>query len=207
LETRGARLEKAHIGVVGLGSGVLGAYAKPSQRWTYFEIDPEVKYLAETPAYFSFLSTCSPGSRMVLGDARLTLAKEPAGSFDVLFMDAYSSDAIPVHLITQQAMSLYRDRIKSDGYIVFHVSNRFFDLKPILANLAQATNMVGVSQVHELSDLDASSGKAGSEWVILANSPAALAEFNANPNWQQLKPDATRPVWTDDFASLLSALR
>jgi spermidine synthase len=203
-------LDNGHLGVVGLGSGVLAGYGagKPAQRWTYFEIDPDIKAVAQDDdRMFSFLNACTPGSNVVLGDARLTLAREAEASFDVLFMDAYSSDAIPVHLITKEALQMYQTRIKPDGYLMFHITNRYFDLRPILGNLAAELNMTGMINSYE-PDIDAAAvSDTSSVWVVLAKDPKHLAHLAGNENWRALKPDPSQPVWTDDFSSLLSALR
>ena len=215
-ETRDKSLAQANIGVVGLGTGALAGYAQPGQRWTFYEIDPDVKAIAEDPKLFSYLSACAPQSKIVLGDARLQLAREIAQQpYDVLIMDAYSSDAIPIHLITKEAMQLYQSRLSADGLLIFHVSNRYFKLQPILANLAQETGMVGLRTARaDFEKIDpnqpaapAASGTTLAEWVVLARSPAQLADLARSPRWEPLKADASKPIWTDDFASLLGAFR
>ncbi len=210
LSTLPRSLSHARMGVVGLGSGVLAGYGvgNPGQRWTYFEIDPDIKAVAQDDdRMFSFLNTCTPGSKVVLGDARLTLAREPEASYDVLFMDAYSSDAIPVHLITKEALAMYQTRIKPDGYLLFHISNRYFDLQPILANLAAELNMSAKVNAYKPSTDDSDVPDTPSMWVVLANDPKHLSHLSGNENWRALEPDPAKPVWTDDFSSLLGALR
>jgi hypothetical protein len=203
-----AAWQGARIAVVGLGAGGLGAYAQPQQAWTFFEIDPEVAALASNPNYFTYLSKCAPQSKLVLGDARLTLAQQPTAGFDVIIMDAYSSDAIPLHLITREALHMYQSRLAEGGVLVFHVSNRYFNLAPVLANLAADSGWVSLRNLDlAVSEADAKSGKSPSEWVVMARSPQDLATFAADQRWKPLLPNPAAPLWTDDFASLLPVLR
>jgi hypothetical protein len=223
-ETGKARASGANIGVVGLGNGTLAAYAKPGQRWTFYEIDPDVKTMAEDPRQFTYLSECSKNNKIVLGDARLQLARETdAPKYDVLILDAYSSDAIPLHLITKEAMALYKSRLADDGVLVFHITNRHFDLQPVLGNLAVETGLVALTSNRELDKrwwtpgsgpdgdpafrADLSTGLSVSHWVLLAKNREALQGLDASPVWQPLPPAPDKPLWTDDFASLLSVFK
>jgi hypothetical protein len=223
-EARESQLGGANIGVVGLGTGVLGGYAKPGQHWTFYEIDPDVKAIAEDPKLFTFLSECAPNSKVVLGDARLQLARESAAAkYNMLILDAYSSDAIPIHLITKEALMLYQSRIDDDGLILFHISNNYFDLRPVLGNLAQATGMVALTSNRALDQrwwtpgkdapgdpkfrYDAAAGQTPAHWVVLAKNSAALKGLDTHPDWQPLSAFPEKPLWTDDFSSLLSAFK
>src|SRR3546814_1330524 len=138
----------AAIGIVGLGSGTLSCYRQPGQRWTFFEIDPAMVRIARDPAKFTFLSHCAPDTPNVLGDARLELAKQPPGRFDTLVIDAFSSDAIPLHLLTREAVGIYARSLKPDGILLIHISNRFFDLEPVLAAEAKARGWSARSEEH-----------------------------------------------------------
>lgn len=195
------------IGAVGLGAGSLAAYAAPRQSWTYFEIDPVVERLARDPRYFTFLRD-SPGDlRIVLGDARLTLASAPDASFDVLVLDAFSSDAIPVHLVTREALALYRRKLAPRGLLACHISNLHLDLEPVFADLAHDAHLAClVRDDTVISPEESALGKAPSVWLVMASQPADLAALARDPRWRPARHDA-RAVWTDDYSSLLAAFR
>lgn len=202
-----ARDARVAIGVVGLGAGSLASYAVPRQPWTYYEIDPVVERLARDPHYFTFLRD-SPGElRVVLGDARLTLATAPDGALGVLVLDAFSSDAIPVHLVTREAFALYRRKLAPHGLLACHISNLHLDLEPVFANLARDAGLVCLLRDDTVtSDAETALGKSPSVWLALARDPADLAALAADNRWRPARPDA-HAVWTDDYSSLLSAFR
>jgi spermidine synthase len=124
------------VGIVGLGTGELGCYAKPGQQWTFYEIDPLVERIARDRDFFQFMSRCGNEPTVVLGDARLTLERAGDGSYDVLVIDAFSSDSIPTHLLTEEALALYLKKLSARGVVLFHISNRYLDLAPVVAALA-----------------------------------------------------------------------
>ncbi len=198
---------KARIAVVGLGGGTLACYAAPGQAWTFFEIDPVVVEIAQSR--FSYLSTCAPKAAMVTGDARLTLQAQPAGSFDLLAVDAFSSDSIPLHLMTLEALGVYGRSLGPDGLLLIHISNRFLDLEPVLARLAAHAGWHGAHYFYKAPlDQVKSQGGASSEWIALSRQPERIAQLRAaNPGWGELRQDAQTPLWQDDFASVLPALR
>ena len=136
------------VAVVGLGAGAHSCNGMTRDRWTYFEIDPVVIKIARDPNQFEFLSRCTPDARIVLGDARLTLAEEPASAFDYLLIDAFSSDTIPIHLLTREAIALYVSRLKSDGILVIHISNRHLELQSVVAALARDASIAIKTRVH-----------------------------------------------------------
>jgi spermidine synthase len=195
------------VGAVGLGAGSLASYASLHQPWTYYEIDPVVERLARDPRYFTFLRD-SPGDlRVVLGDARLTLATAPDRAFGVLVLDAFSSDAIPVHLVTREAFALYRRKLAPHGLLACHISNLHLDLEPVFANLARDAGLVCLLRDDTLtSDAEAALGKSPSVWLVLARDAAEVSALAADNRWRPARPD-TRAVWTDDYSSLLSAFR
>ena len=127
---------RREIAVVGLGVGTLASYRTPGQQWTFYEIDPEVERIARTDAYFTYLRSCGDGCRVVLGDARLSLARAPLHGYGLIVLDAFSSDAIPIHLMTTEALGLYLSRLAPGGALAFHISNRHLTLAPVLARLA-----------------------------------------------------------------------
>jgi hypothetical protein len=203
--------ERNNIAIVGLGVGALASYAQPGAHMTFYEIDPLVRWLAVDSNYFSFVSAAqSRGADVntVLGDARLTLAKAPPASFDVVVIDAFSSDAIPVHLLTREAMAVYLSKLKPDGILAMHVSNIHLDLEPVAANLAANARCLALScDDDEVPVAELAAGKAASLWMAIAPSPGALAPLRQQPGWVPSRRDASGAVWTDDFCNVVQALR
>jgi spermidine synthase len=197
----------ARVGVVGLGAGSLAGYWRAGDEWVFYEIDPIVERVARDPRYFTLLGDCAPDSSVVLGDARLSLAQQPAQRHDMLIMDAYSSDAIPIHLITREALALYLDRLAPHGVMAFHISNRHFDLKPALAALAADAGLVALSQLDSATPDELALGKSSSEWVLMARQRADFGPLASDARWQPLESNGSFPLWTDDYSSLLLALK
>ncbi|MGH7321971.1 MAG: spermidine synthase [Candidatus Rokuibacteriota bacterium] len=194
------------IAVVGLGAGSLACHGAPGQRWTFYEIDPAVERIARDPRYFTFLRDCPPAIDVVLGDARRSLTRVPAQRYGMIILDAYGSDAPPVHLITREALALYLDKLTPDGILVFNITNRHLDLEPVLGNLARDAGLLGlVRHDTEISDTDRARGRMPSRWVVLARRPIHLAPLAADARWRTAtyRPDAR--VWTDDFSALWRA--
>lgn len=195
------------IAVVGLGAGSLAAYAAPRQAWTYFEIDPVVASLARDARFFTFLRDTPADLRVVLGDARLTLAAAPDNAFDVIVLDAFSSDAIPVHLVTREAFTLYQRKLTPGGLIACHISNLHLDLEPVFSRLAHDGKLAClVRDDTVVSSAEFALGKAPSVWLALARTTADLAPLAADSQWRAARP-AIGQVWTDDYSSLLAAFR
>ena len=196
------------VAVVGLGSGTLACYAKPGQRWTFYEIDPAVKRIALDPQWFTFVRDCAPDTEIVLGDARLSLVKAPAASYDMIILDAYSSDAIPVHLITREAMSLYREKLAPGGTIVLHISNLYFNLAPVVSALAADAGLV-TRRRHDspIATADEARGKWSSEWMAVARDTSDFGVLTRDPRWVSDSVGRATKVWTDDFSSTLRALK
>jgi spermidine synthase len=195
------------VGVVGLGTATLGAYAQPSQRWTFFEINPAVERLARDTAYFTFLRDCAPQATVVTGDARLMMASQPEAGFDVLVLDAFSSDAIPVHLITLEAMQVYLQKLAPHGLMAVHISNRYLNLAPVIAATSRAAGLVSAVQTHVPS---AEAQKISveispSRWVLVGRSADDLEPLTRSGRWSSLD-DAEGPVWTDDYSNVLGVL-
>ena len=172
----------------GLGAGDLAAYAKPGQRWMFYEIDPEVERIARDTTFFTYLRDCGDACHVLLGDARLSLERNPAPGYRILIIDAFSSDAIPVHLLTREALDLYLSRISADGLLAFHVSNRHLDLKPVLARLALERHLVAMAQLYRSGTQD--EAQTASEWVLLARSQATLGALAADARWTRLTSSA-----------------
>jgi hypothetical protein len=191
---------RARIGVVGLGVGTLACYHRPGQAWTFFEIDPEVLGYSER-GQFAYLDRCAPEARVVIGDARLKLAESAADSFDLLVVDAFSSDAIPLHLLTEEAVAVYSRSLAADGMLLIHISNRFVDLEPVLAALARERGLSAALR----SDRRVGPGLNASNWVALSSDSAKLATLTGAGGWRPLAAPA-KGVWRDEFASILPHL-
>jgi spermidine synthase len=192
------------IGVVGLGVGSIAAYRRDAQRITFFEIDPAVEAIARTSSSFTYLSTCGDSCRVVIGDARQSLARsgEP---FGVLVLDAFSSDAIPVHLLTREALQAYLARLTPNGVVAFHISNRHLDLEPVLFRLAQAFTLTALIRRDQAVDGD-TSGRSSSVWVAMARDAGVLSSLQAR-EWQALRSSDSVALWTDDFSNVVALLR
>ncbi len=191
--------EHARIAVVGLGTGTLACYRRPGQAWTFYEIDPAVLAFSQRHV-FTYLERCAPRVPVVLGDARLKLAEAAPASLDVLAVDAFSSDAIPLHLLTDEAAGVYFRALAPDGILLIHISNRYVDLEPILAALARERGLAAaIRRDYPFVDL------SKSNWVALSRDPAKLAALTARGGWRPLATPAGT-VWRDDFASIVPYL-
>lgn len=196
------------VGVMGLGVGTLAAYAKPGQTWTFYEIDPIVKEIASDPNYFTFLQQAKGEIRIVLGDGRLSMAKVSDRAYNLLVMDAFSSDSIPVHLISREAIELYLKKLSPQGLLALNITNRYLDLEPVIAALAGDRNLVALSQWDkEISPEDRNLGKTPSHWVLLARNTQDFGKIATDPRWKSLPPPTSLPVWTDNFSNLWRSLR
>jgi SAM-dependent methyltransferase len=202
---------RRRIGAVGLGSGAIASYARPDQDWTFYELDPAVERLARDDRYFTYLRD-SPARTLnvVIGDARLRLAAEPDGSFDLLVLDAFSSDAIPTHLLTAEAFALYERKLAPGGVILLHLSNRYLDLPPVVAAVAGSMPRPLVVRLnHDGVDADRQKdeGKWSSVWAIVARREADFGPLARPARGFVPVGKARGPRWTDDRADLFGALR
>lgn len=195
------------VALVGLGAGTTACYSRPGERWTYYEIDPLVVAIARTPQLFSYLRDCQPDVKIVIGDARLSLAEAPDSSFDLIMLDAFSSDAIPVHLMTREALQLYARKLRAGGIIAFHISNRYLDLGPVLVELARDARLAGATVNRDVDDAQKAKLYYGSRWIALAAHAHTLAPLVRQAGWEVLPPSAPVRVWTDDFSDVLGALK
>jgi SAM-dependent methyltransferase len=190
------------VAVIGLGSGAMATYARPGERWTFFEIDPAAINVATNALLFRYLSDCCAGRwEVVAGDARLQLQRQPDAEFDLIALDAFSSDAIPVHLLTREALQLYRSKLKPGGLIAMHLSNRYLVLEQMVTALAADASW----QLRTWADPDddVENGKSASEWAVLAEAEASFGSLRRRARW--FPPERVKvPVWTDDFSSLTS---
>ena len=192
------------VAVVGLGAGAHSCNGMTRDRWTYFEIDPVVINIARDPNQFGFLSHCAPTAKIILGDARLTLAEQPTSAFDYLLIDAFSSDTIPIHLLTREAIALYMSRLKEDGFLVIHISNRHLELQSVVTALARDANAAIKTRI-QLTKPTSLGDPEPSAVAIFARQPETLARFTEEVGWK-LPPDSNVSVWTDDYSNILGAI-
>jgi hypothetical protein len=215
------RARPRHIGVIGLGTATTAGYARPQDRITYFEIDPQVVRIAKNEKLFTYWRDCPADRAILLGDARLRLAEVPDRTFHLLLVDAFSSDAIPIHLLTREAFRLYFDKLADDGLLAVHVSNRHLTLAPLVARLAEDAGAVcrvrDDSSYADESDDDSDETandeaqvrylKCNSEWVAVVKRAESLGDLRHDPEWQPIEIPPGTPCWTDDFSNILSALK
>jgi SAM-dependent methyltransferase len=200
-----ARLpSSARMAVIGLGSGSLACYGRAGDVVDFFEIDPAVIRVANDPRYFTFLSECPPKNNMILGDARLSLEKQEDGKYDIMVLDAYSSDAIPFHLITREAIELYRRKLKKDGVLLFHISNRYFDLIPVLEPIFRQWDVQGWVR----RDFKPKRKYAvPSIWMMFSESKALTAAIaEKDPLWKKNTVSGEN-IWSDEYYNVLSILK
>jgi hypothetical protein len=195
----------ARVAVVGLGAGTLACYARPGQDWTFFEIDPAVVRTALDPARFTFLRLCKPDAHILVGDARLLIERAPPASANLLVVDAFSSDSIPMHLLTREAFAGYKRLLSPDGLLLIHISNRFFDLRPVVA-AAAASGSWNARLRSYLPDAAAEArNEYPSHWIALSQSPSTLERLVrvSGEQWAELRQRPGFSPWTDDHASVL----
>ncbi len=196
------------IAVVGLGAGALSAYGRPKQSITFFELDPLVERIARDPSLFTYLGDSAARIDVVLGDARQSLSGR-GQLFDVIVLDAFSSDAIPVHLVTREAIVLYLSRLNPQGLLVFNVANRYIRLGPVLAATSRDLGLVAWHAADlDVSTKDLAAGKLPSEWVVLARNSAAMAAYRTSAPglWTVLRASGGTHGWTDQRSNVMGAL-
>jgi spermidine synthase len=187
--------------VVGLGAGTIAAYGRPGEQLTLIELNPAVVDIARDPRLFTYLRDSRADVHVVVGDGRLELQSEPAHSYDLIVLDAFSSDAIPVHLLTREAVQMYADRLRPGGLLVFHITNATFDLRPVLEADASALHWVAAVGTRR-GDPD---GGRLSTWAVLTAHHSDLGAIASQPGWTPLPRRSV--AWTDDYSSVLSVLK
>ncbi|HTG38490.1 MAG TPA: hypothetical protein VL973_06760 [Sphingomonas sp.] len=196
----------ARVGAVGLGTGTLACYARPGQDWRFYEIDPVVVQIARDSGKFGFLGRCLPDANIVIGDARLSIAAQEAGSLDLLALDAFSSDAVPMHLMTREALAHYGRVLGQRGLLMVHVSNRFLDLEPVVSATARGGGWYAASLRYE-PGLGDNSEATQSDWIAMTRDPEVFATLIAGGGaWTPLRYRREVSPWTDDYASIMSVL-
>jgi hypothetical protein len=198
--------EKGSYGIVGLGTGSSSCHKQEGETWKFFEIDPLVIKIAKNPKNFTFIAKCQPDIDIAVGDARLTIAKEADESFDLFIIDAFSSDAIPVHMLTREAAELFLSKLKPDGVVLLHTSNRYLDLNSVLAAIQKQLpeGTAGLVMHDSPMERNAHPGKTGSTVVVFAKSDAALQPYRSLLGVSELDDNGVR-AWTDDYSDILGA--
>ena len=195
---------KDQVAIIGLGVGSLASYAHPGEYFTFYEIDPEVERIARDERFFGFLNTMQGHLEVVIGDGRLSLAQAKPGAFDIILLDAFSSDAIPVHLITREAVALYLDKLQTQGLLVFHISNRYLNLEPLMAGLSAEFGLRCLIRKDSANAHDPDqAGKLPSVYAVMGRPGSAIQHLAGNPNWQPIGPGTEHIVWTDQFSNLI----
>jgi hypothetical protein len=198
--------DRVSYAVIGLGTGSLACRSIPGDRVTYYEIDTSIIYTARDSGLFHFLSGCRPNVPIVLGDARLTLSDAPDGAYDIIFVDAFTSDAIPIHLITREAMAIYLRKLAPHGIVAVHVSNRYLELASVVAGIAAANG--ALARVNDGSDVQENESEyryAGTV-VAVARTDEDFGQLAQSRYWPLQEPDPEQRVWTDDYSNVLGAV-
>jgi hypothetical protein len=192
------------VAVIGLGAGTLTCAAGPGESWKFFEIDQSMVDTARDPRYFTYVRNCQPGLSPVIGDARLTFAREPDKIYDLIIVDAYSSDAIPIHLATEEAMKIYKDKLAPGGAVVMHVSNRHLELSSVVVGIADANDLK--SWVYSEDSGRDSEYIFATSVVVSARAEADIGALAASEQWEETAANRTQRVWTDDYCNVLGAV-
>ncbi|MDT7781014.1 MAG: hypothetical protein QOC99_3526 [Acidobacteriota bacterium] len=191
------------VAVVGLGAGTTAAYARTGESWTFYEIDPAVVDIAHRPEFFKYLSACTPAPvEVVLGDARLRLREAPEGAYDLIVLDAFSSDAVPAHLLTREALALYLSKLAHGGVIAFHVSNRSLELERVVGGISADAGLP--ARIFADKSFDPETGLDPSTWVAVARTAEDLGALKTDPRWQPLDSSTHKlELWRDDFSNVV----
>ena len=195
---------KLNAALVGLGSGSLAAYGQPGWNFTYYEIDPVVASIAQTPNLFTYYNNSQAKMNIVLGDARLTLAKA-AGDYDLIALDAFSSDSIPIHLLSKEAFEMYMSKLKPHGLLAVHISNRYLRLESVVAAIARDLHLFSMIYTDGATDDEKAVGKFSSQWLLVTRREADAAPVMAvDSSWTGLDAGAKSKAWTDDYSNVVS---
>lgn len=194
----------ARIGVVGLGTGTLACYARPGQVWRFYEIDPVIVRIARDTGQFTYLRQCRPRAVIRIGDARIRLSQEASASLDLLALDAFSSDAVPAHLLTREAFQTYGRVLSRRGLLLIHISNRFVDLEPVVAAAGRDGGWI-VRKMHYIpSELDREAQATSSVWLALSRDAGTMTALETQGgDWAPATAPAGLKPWTDDYSTVL----
>jgi spermidine synthase len=201
---RGVQGSLHHVAVVGLGTGALACYRHRGEAWTFYEIDPAVVQIGRNPHFFTFISACAPDLPVVVGDARLTLAASTE-RYDLIVLDAFSSDTIPAHLLTREAVQGYVNHLAGGGVIVMHISNRYMELADTVAAVGAAEGLRTFIKIDDRPQTSPPDYKMNAEVVALARRPEDLGDLRVRPGWHQSAETDVQP-WTDDYSNIFGAI-
>lgn len=203
--------QASNVALLGLGTGTLACYADRGQSFTFYEIDPAVERIAANPAYFTFIGDAEKRGahlKVILGDGRLTIATAEPGGYDLIVLDAFSSDSIPMHLLTRQAVKLYLSKLSDGGLLAIHISNRRLNLKPVVAALAADAGLVCyIRDQRSVSRSESERGVSPSTWAVAARQASDLGDIARDRRWRRATNAAHAPVWTDDFSNILDVIK
>ena len=196
------------VAVVGLGAGTLACFSEPGESWRFFEIDATVVEFARDRPRFTFMQSCAPDAPIILGDARLTLGREADGFYDLIILDAYSSDALPIHLATREAMALYKRKLAPNGAVIMHISNRHFELSGVVAGIAAANDLktwIG-TDIPKQAEAPDEHYIFMSQLAISAARSEDVGALATSVYWEFTKPNPKERVWSDDYSNIIGAL-
>jgi SAM-dependent methyltransferase len=190
------------VAVIGLGTGTMAAYASPYRQMTFVDVDSQMETIAR--GFFSFVRRCGDDCTIVISDGRLALENAPDGYYDLVMLDAFSSDSIPAHLVSREALKIYQSKLKEDGLLLFHVSNRYLRVEKLVCAVVNDAGLAG----YFISDRDETIiGKSGSDYVVAVNPGTYLGEIETLGTWAPVPKTCDVPPWTDDYSNMLSLVR
>lgn len=202
---RSIHKENLRVAVIGLGAGAAACLSEPGEAWTFYEIDPKVIRMARNPRFFTYLENCTPDARLETGDARLKLSKEPEGVFDLILIDAFSSDSIPAHLITREAIALYTEKLSKNGLMFFHTSNRILDVSSVAVTLADDAGLGSRYFRYKPAESEPLASLLTTSEGVLVGAESALPQRSESV-WRDYRPHPAVGVWTDDFSHIVGAI-
>ena len=203
-KTFGARDADWNVAVVGMGTAAAACYAKPGQAWTWYEINPDIAAINAEKALFTFYENCTPDAGIVLGDARIELARrKPERPYDLIVLDAFAGDSVPAHLLTREAFELYLSRLAENGIVAVHISNRHLTLEPVVANVARSLDLAAYTRYDAGG---ASPFRNASQWMAVARDGKTLEPLRRSGEWREARISPELGVWTDDFHNLWSII-
>jgi SAM-dependent methyltransferase len=195
-----------HFAVIGLGTGALACRAHPGSQVTFYELSADIARIARDPSLFNYISECAPNTEIVIGDGRLTLANAPDGTYDMIFIDAFQGSAIPIHLLTREAMAMYFRKLKPDGVVAMHISNRHLELASVVAGVAQANN--AIMRLYDGGDIEMDESEH--RWIprvaVVARNEADFGVLVKSQYWPIRERDRNQRVWTDDYSNIVGAI-
>jgi hypothetical protein len=199
---------KPNVAIIGLGVGAVASYSKTGQHFVFYEIDPDVELIARNKDFFTFLTSSKGNCDVILGDGRLTIGVAPDNSYGMIILDAFSSDSIPVHLLTKEALMLYLSKLEANGILVFHISNNFVELEPLLCNLTRDLGLECLVKNDTLTKKEEHyPGKFPSKYLVTGRISPPIKQALMNSNWHRAKTRQGIPVWTDNYSNIVSLLK